>query len=229
MDFSLVGLWNAMGIIPKILVVIMLFLSVYTLAVMLERALVLRRARSASADFAEMVDKEDVNLRIAQVMQIASAPERGKYCFLAQIVLASLQEAQLLSREGQRPAVVFEASQDTLSRALVLTVTALRKRLVSLASAATGAPFIGLFATIMGLIRSFQQIAVTEAGGIAAVSAGIAEALIGTLVGLFVAIPAVWAYNFFADRIDSLAVELNTTAGRVVERLLRREFTLGEG
>lgn len=224
MEFSLIGLWHHMGPIPKILVVLMLLMSVYTLAVMLERSLILRRARAASAIFAGLVDKDDPNLRMDQVIKVASAPERGKYCFLAQVILAALQEAQLLTREGQKPAVIFEAAQDTLARAIVLTVTTMRKRLVSLATAASGAPFIGLFATIMGLIRSFQQIAVTESGGIAAVSGGIGEALIGTLVGLFVAIPAMWAYNFFADRIDALAVELNTTAGRVVERLLRREF-----
>jgi len=229
MDFSLVGIWHHMGIIPKILVIMMLGLSVYTLAVMLERALVLRRARTASAVFAGMVDKDDPSLRMSQVMQIAAEPERGKYCFLAQLVLAALSEADALTKEGQRPAVIFEAAQATLARSVVLTVTALRKRLVTLATSASGAPFIGLFATIMGLIRAFQEIAVTETGGIAAVSGGIAEALIGTLVGLFVAIPAMWAYNWFADRIDALAVELNATAGRVVERLLRREFPVLEG
>ncbi|MEW6754961.1 MAG: MotA/TolQ/ExbB proton channel family protein [Candidatus Latescibacterota bacterium] len=224
MDFSLVAIWHHMGLIPKLLCIMMLFLSVYTLAVMLERALILRRARTASAAFAGMVDKEDPSIKMSHVMQIAEQPERGKYCFLAQLVLAALREAEMLTKEGQRPAVVYEAAQATLARSIVLTVTALRKRLVTLATSASGAPFVGLFATIMGLIRAFQEIAVTETGGIAAVSGGIAEALIGTLVGLFVAIPAMWAYNWFADRIDALAVELNTTAGRVVERLLRREF-----
>jgi biopolymer transport protein ExbB/TolQ len=224
MDFSLVSIWGHMGIIPKILVVLMLFMSVYTLAVMLERWLVLSRGKAASAAFAKLVDNEDPNLRMAHVIKVASDPIRGKYCFLGQVVLASLKEAELLTREGQGSAVIFEAAQDTLSRAIVLTVTQLRKRLVSLATSASGAPFIGLFATIMGLIRSFQEIATTESGGIAAVSGGIGEALIGTLVGLFVAIPAMWAYNFFADQIDAMTVELNSTAGRVVERLLRREF-----
>jgi len=224
MDFSLVAIWNNMGIIPKLLVIMMLGLSVYTLAVMLERAVILRKARTASLEFAGLVDKEDSNLKIRQVIQIAEQPERGKYCVLAQVVLASLKEAEALTKEGQRPSVIFEAAQATLQRAIILTVTALRKRLVTLATSASGAPFIGLFATIMGLIRAFQEIAVTETGGIAAVSGGIAEALIGTLVGLFVAIPAMWAYNWFIDRIDAVAIELNSTAARVVERLLRREF-----
>jgi len=228
MEFSLLSLWGHMGIIPKILVILMFFMSIYTLAVMLERALVLTRGRKASAIFAGLVDNEDPNLRMSHVIKVASDPERGKYCFLGQVVLAALKEAELLTREGQGSAVILEAAQDTLSRAIMLTVTKLRKRLVSLATAASGAPFIGLFATIMGLIRSFQEIATTESGGIAAVSGGIGEALIGTLVGLFVAIPAMWAYNFFADQIDAVTVELNTTAGRVVERLLRREFPTGK-
>lgn len=224
MEFSLLGMWAKMGLMVKALMFLLMGMSVYTLAVMLERVLVLRRGKAASAVFAGLVDNEDPNLKMAQVIKVASDPERGKYCFLGQVVLASLKEAQLLTREGQGPAVIFEAAQDTLARAIVLTVTQLRKRLVTLATAASGAPFIGLFATIMGLIRSFQEIATTESGGIGAVSAGIGEALIGTLVGLFVAIPAMWAYNFFADQVDGMTVELNSTAGRVVERVLRREF-----
>lgn len=224
MEFSLLGMWAKMGLMVKLLMFLLGAMSVYTLAVMLERAFVLRKGRAASALFAGLVDKDDPSLRMVHVMKVAADPERGKYCFLSQIVGASLKEADLLTKEGQSPAVIFEAAQDTLTRALVLTTTQLRKRLVTLATAASGAPFIGLFATIMGLIRSFQEIATTESGGIGAVSAGIGEALIGTLVGLFVAIPAMWAYNFFADRVDHMTVELNSTAGRVVERLLRREF-----
>ncbi|MBI2504312.1 MAG: MotA/TolQ/ExbB proton channel family protein [Candidatus Latescibacteria bacterium] len=222
MDISVLALWNAMGPIPKFIVLILLALSVYTLAIMLERARIIYKARKSSDEFATLVDKPGTDIN--QVMQLAGAPERGDYCFLAQIVRSALQEARALNQEGQPPEVVLEAAQDTIARAIVVMTGTLRRRLVTLATTATGAPFIGLVGTIMGLIRSFHTIAATQAGGISAVSGGIAEALVTTMFGIGVAIPAMWAHNFLADRIDAVSTELDNTAARIVERLLRVEF-----
>lgn len=226
MEFSIIGLWHAAGPIPKGVIVLLLALSVYTLAIMIERGMILRNARNASAGFSDLTDQGQ--LTVAQTLEAAAAPERGKYCFLAQIVQAGLEESNLLAKEGQRPAVILEAAQDTVTRAVVVTTGTMRRRLVMLATVSSGAPFIGLFGTIMGLIRSFQSIAVTESGGIAAVSGGIAEALITTMVGIGVAIPALFAYNYFADRIDAFAVELDNKAVQIVEHLLRREFVIDD-
>jgi len=76
----------------------------------------------------------------------------------------------------------------------------------------------------MGLIRSFHTIASTQAGGISAVSGGIAEALVATMIGIGVAIPAMWSHNFLADRIETVSTEFDNTAARIVERILRIEF-----
>lgn len=222
MEVSVIALWNAMGAIPKLIVVVLLFLSIYTLAIMMERGRILYKARKSSEEFAVLVDKPGLNT--AQVIEVASAPERGDYCFLGQIVTSALQEARFLAQEGQAGGVILESAQDSVSRSIVVMAGTLRKRLVTLATTATGSPFIGLVGTIMGLIRSFHTIAATQAGGISAVSGGIAEALVTTMVGIFVAIPAMWSHNFLADRIDVLSTELDNTAARIVERLLRVEF-----
>jgi biopolymer transport protein ExbB len=222
MDISVMALWNAMGPIPKFIVIILLTLSIYTLSIMIERARIIHKARKSSEEFAALVDKPGTDIN--QVLQLASAPERGDYCFLAQIVRSALQEARVLNQEGQPPEVILEAAQDTIARAIVVMTGTLKRRLVTLATTATGAPFIGLVGTIMGLIRSFHTIASTQAGGISAVSGGIAEALVTTMIGIGVAIPAMWAHNFLADRIDSVSTELDNTAARIVERLLRIEF-----
>lgn len=226
MEISVAALWNAMGPIPKFIVVILLMLSIYTLAIMLERGRILYKARKASDAFAELVDKPGLNS--TQVLEIAAAPERGAYCFLGQIVSSALEEAKFLSQEGMSGGVVMESAQDSVSRSIVVMAGTLRKRLVTLATTATGSPFIGLVGTIMGLIRSFHTIASTQAGGISAVSGGIAEALVTTMIGIGVAIPAMWSHNFLADRIDSLSTELDNTAARIVERLLRVEFVVHE-
>jgi biopolymer transport protein ExbB/biopolymer transport protein TolQ len=215
-----------MGPIPKVIVVILLTLSIYTLAIMLERARILHKARKSSDEFVALADKPGADMN--QVLQLAGAPERGDYCFVAQIVRSALQEARLLNQEGQHPEVILEAAQDTISRSIVVMTGTLKRRLVTLATTATGAPFIGLVGTIMGLIRSFHTIASTQAGGISAVSGGIAEALVTTMVGIGVAIPAMWAHNFLADRIDAVSTEFDNTAARIVERLLRVEFVKKE-
>jgi biopolymer transport protein ExbB/biopolymer transport protein TolQ len=215
-----------MGALPKLIVIILLMLSIYTLAIMLERARILHKARKSSDEFVALADKP--GLDVNQVMQLASAPERGDYCFVGQIVRSALQEARLLHQEGQNPEVILEAAQDTIARSIVVMTGTLRRRLVTLATTATGSPFIGLVGTIMGLIRSFHTIAATQAGGISAVSGGIAEALVTTMIGIGVAIPAMWAHNFLADRIDAVSTEFDNTSARIVERLLRAEFVKRE-
>lgn len=229
MEFTLLGLWQSMGLAAKTVVVILAFLSVYSIAIMLERGFLLRRTRQQSGSFAELVDTAERQTSIDEVMALAGDPERGENCYLGQVVLEALQESKLLLDQGQDAAVVIETAQAAVTRSITNTVAILRKRLVQLASTASGAPFLGLFGTVLGLIRAFQTIATTGSGGITSVSAGIAEALITTLVGLFVAIPALWAHNLIADRIDTLVVELDNTATRVVERLLRRELSEQSG
>jgi len=222
MDISVMALWGAMGAIPKLIVIILITLSIYTLAIMIERARILAKARKSSEEFVALADKPGLDLN--QVLQIAGAPERGDYCFVGQIVRSALQEARLLHQEGQHPEVILEAAQDTIARSIVVMTGTLRRRLVTLATTATGGPFIGLVGTIMGLIRSFHTIASTQAGGISAVSGGIAEALVTTMIGIGVAIPAMWAHNFLADRIETVSTEFDNTAARIVERILRIEF-----
>ena len=79
------------------------------------------------------------------------------------------------------------------------------------------APFIGLFGTVMGIIRAFHAIAVAGTGGFAVVAAGISEALIATALGLAVGIAAVVCYNYFQSRVDRIDASLRIGSGRVLE------------
>ena len=92
-----------------------------------------------------------------------------------------------------------------------------------LATVASSAPFVGLFGTVGGIITAFQKLAdpTKGGGGIGTVSAGIAEALITTAVGLGVAIIAVWFYNYFTARLDDLTIDIDETASELVDTILR--------
>jgi len=99
----------------------------------------------------------------------------------------------------------------------------LRRGLPVLATVSSSAPFVGLFGTVGGIITAFQKLAdpAKGGGGIGTVSAGIAEALVTTAVGLGVAIVAVWFYNYFTARVDDLIVDMDETASELVDGIIK--------
>ncbi len=103
-----------------------------------------------------------------------------------------------------------------------LTAADLKKGMGSLATIGATAVFVGLLATTLGVINAFQGIAATGSGGLGAVSAGISEALVGTAVGLFVAIPAVWFYNYLTGRIEFFNVEMDNSSSELVDYFIKK-------
>jgi biopolymer transport protein ExbB/biopolymer transport protein TolQ len=104
---------------------------------------------------------------------------------------------------------------------MMILLAELKKGLAILATVGATAPFVGLLGTTMGIVNAFTGMAVTGSGGLAAISAGIAEALITTAFGLFVAIPAVWFYNYFQTRIEAVTVEMTYTAKELIDFLIK--------
>jgi biopolymer transport protein ExbB/biopolymer transport protein TolQ len=104
-----------------------------------------------------------------------------------------------------------------------MTTAEMRKGLGNLATISTTAPFIGLFGTVVGIITAFQGMALTGSGGLGAVSAGIAEALGATALGLFVAIPAVWMYNHFLNRVERFNVEMANSSSQLIDFFIKNE------
>ena len=95
----------------------------------------------------------------------------------------------------------------------------LEQRLPLLATIGSIAPYVGLFGTVIGIIRAFQDLAMANSGGAAVVSQGIAEALFSTAAGLFVAITAVFFYNLFQARLNTAAQEAEIVISEIGERL----------
>jgi biopolymer transport protein ExbB/biopolymer transport protein TolQ len=138
-------------------------------------------------------------------------------------VLAGLQEFQFQKDSGanlDRDDVV-DGVRRAIQRATALTAADLKKGMGALATIGATAVFVGLLATTIGVINAFQGIAATGSGGLGAVSAGISEALVGTAVGLFVAIPAVWFYNYLTGRIEFFNVEMDNSSSELVDYFIR--------
>jgi biopolymer transport protein ExbB/biopolymer transport protein TolQ len=221
MDFGPVALWQSMGLIAKGVVIILAFLSVYSLAISVERLIVFGKAKKQSLEFAKLVTE---HLKQDRPQAAIDAAKKYPGSHLARVVSAGLLSYQFekdnspLSGEE-----IIDAANRAIERATLLTSAEFRRGVGSLATIATTAPFIGLFGTVVGIINAFRGMAATGSGGIGSVSAGIAEALVTTALGLFVAIPAAWMFNIFTNRLERLNVEMANSSSELLDFFIKRD------
>ena len=231
MDFTLVGLWHEMGPIARGVVVILLVMSMYALGITVERFFSLRKGRRLSLLYVRSV--APLVTATGRLREAVGLDSRFAGRPVARVVGAGLKEWARATevdkaRGSTSPDARFEradAVARTLERVKERELASLRRGLPVLATVSSSAPFVGLFGTVGGIITAFQKLAdpAKGGGGIGTVSAGIAEALITTAVGLAVAIISVWFYNYFIARIDDITVDIDETASELVDSILREE------
>lgn len=220
---NLLEIWNQMGFFAKGIAYVLFFMSMLSFGVAIERIYTYIQARKQSKLFAPQVAKALKEGRLKDAIALASKKEY-RYSHLAKVVLAALQEYQYAQESGEK--MSKEDTVDTVRRAIqrasALTGSDLKKMVPSLATIGATAPFVGLLGTVVGVINAFQGIAATGSGGIGAVSAGIAEALVETALGLLVAIPAVWFYNYLTSRIEYFNVEMDNSSSEMVDFFIKK-------
>lgn len=222
MSFDLIEIWNHMGFAAKFINGVMAVMSVYSLAVMIERYLTYTKAKGQSRSYSPRVAKALKDGNIQNAIKV-SQDKSVKNSHLAKVLLAGLQEAHYQGVEGKgTDAEALESAHRAIQRATAIGMMDLRRNLSGLATIGATAPFVGLLGTVLGIITAFRGMALTGSGGIGAVSAGIAEALIATAFGLFVAIPAVWAFNYLTNRADGFGVEMDNGASELLDYMSRR-------
>ncbi len=220
MDFSPMHLWEQMTWIAKGVVIMLIILSVYSLYVAIERWLFFKKAKSQSLEFAKQATAALAKDNIQQAVDVA---KKFPASHLARVTRAGLIEFQLdTSRSsGLSGQDLVEAGRRAIERETLITYSDFKKGVGSLATIATTAPFIGLFGTVVGIINAFRGMS-TGAGGIAAVSGGIAEALVTTALGLFVAIPAAWIFNVFTQMLERFSVEMSNSSSELVDFFIKK-------
>jgi biopolymer transport protein ExbB/TolQ len=213
MDTSLTGLWISMGFTAKAVVIVLLIMSVYSIWVMIERYITFTQAKNQSLKLLGALSNV---LTKGDYQQAIDITKKYKASHLAKVIGAGLLEFEAIRRDKRNtdPEVPIEAARQGMDRTAMITVAEMKENLGVLATIGATAPFVGLFGTVMGIVHAFQKMA-TSGGGIASVSAGIAEALITTAFGLFVAIPAVWAFNYFQNRVDRFTVEMSNSGSEM--------------
>jgi biopolymer transport protein ExbB/TolQ len=222
MSFDLLEIWSHMGPAAKLINGVMAIMSVYSLSIMIERWLTYRKAKGQSRSYSVRIAKELKAGNIDTAIKVSKDKE-VRNSHLAKVLLAGLQEIQYQTEEGAADKdTTMEAAHRAIQRATAISAMDLRRNLSGLATVGATAPFVGLLGTVLGIITAFRGMALTGSGGIGAVSAGIAEALIATAFGLFVAIPAVWAFNYLTNRADGFGVEMDNGASELIDFMARR-------
>jgi biopolymer transport protein ExbB len=220
---NLLEMWQSMGFVAKAIAVVLFFMSMLSFGVAIERIYTFIQARKQSKLYAPQVAKALKEGRLKDAIALSSKKEY-RYSHLAKVVLAGLQEYQFAQDGGQQMSRedVLDTVRRAIQRATALTASDLKKMVSALATIGATAPFVGLLGTVVGIITAFQGIAATGSGGIGAVSAGIAEALVETALGLLVAIPAVWFYNYLTGRIEYFNVEMDNSSSEMVDFFIKK-------
>ena len=220
---DLMEMWHQMGWIAKAIGVILIIMSMISFGVAIERIYTFSQARKQSKLYAPQVAKHLKEGRLKDAIAVSSS-KNYRYSHLAKVVLAGLQEYQFQQETGgnlNREDVV-DTVRRAIQRASALTANDLKKGVSALATIGATAPFVGLLGTVVGIITAFQGIAATGSGGLGAVSAGISEALVETALGLVVAIPAVWFYNYLTGRIEYFNVEMDNSSSELLDYFIKK-------
>ena len=229
MDFSLLGLWNQMGAVAKVVVLILLGMSMYAIGIVLERFLTFRKGKQQSLAYLGALQplvsaRGRLGEAVALERSYKDAPAARVMGPALNDFVAGLDSLGAAAGDAIEVELLIHGVTRGMERAKKREVAALQRGLPVLATISSSAPFVGLFGTVFGIITAFQQMADPSkggGGGLASVSAGIAEALLTTAVGLAVAIGAVWFYNFFVTKLDQFSAVIEDSAGELADQLTR--------
>ncbi|RJO63495.1 MAG: MotA/TolQ/ExbB proton channel family protein [Myxococcales bacterium] len=221
MNFDLIKIFGEMGAFALAIVSLLSAMAVASLAVYLERLWAFNRGKKQSRRFAaaadELIEREDYPALLEQA-------EKHRHSPLASLFAAGLRTylKESVNRRGALGAADLARRQ--LNRKYDALEAETRRGFGVLASVGSIAPFVGLLGTVVGIIDAFEGIAREGSGGLGAVSAGIAEALVVTAIGLCVAIPAVLAYNSLSSAADSILLRLQHSGSELADFLEHRHL-----
>ena len=213
------SMWNQMGLLAKLVVVTLFIMSAWSIGVMIDRVIAYSGARGQSRQFAPAVAGALREGKLDEAIKIA---DRYPKSHLAKVVVAGLQEFRAHQMSSDISGEEIEASKRALERAEAIVHAELKRGISSLATIGSTGPFVGLFGTVVGIVNAFKSISTEKSTGLGAVAGGISEALVTTAIGLFVAIPAVWMFNYFTGKIEAFDVEMGNSSSELIDYFLKR-------
>jgi biopolymer transport protein ExbB len=218
MGMSLTEMYHHMGWFAKGIVGTLVIMSIWSLTIIVQKWWGLRKAqaetRKFAPEFSQFLEEDNLN----EAIRLA---ETYKKSHVARVLGGALGEVKPLIMDGSVTVADINSAERAIEREMLMTIVDLKRGLAVLATVGATAPFVGLLGTTMGIVNAFTGMAASGSGGIAAISAGVAEALITTAFGLLVAIPAVWGYNYFQTKIDNLTAEMTYTSKEMIDYLIK--------
>jgi biopolymer transport protein ExbB/TolQ len=218
MNVSLIDLFNSMGWFAKGIAAVLLIMSIFSLTIMIQKWWSLRQAqvqtRKFAPEFSQFLEEDN----LGEAVKLAEGYKRSH---VARVLGGALDEIKPLIQDGSVTVADINSAERAVEREMLMEIVLLKRGLGVLATVGATAPFVGLLGTTMGIVNAFQGMATSGSGGIGAISAGVAEALVTTAFGLLVAIPAVWAYNYFQTKIDNLTAEMTYSSKEMIDYLIK--------
>jgi biopolymer transport protein ExbB/biopolymer transport protein TolQ len=220
MNVDLLHLWNAAGLFAKGVVVLLAIMSLLSLSVAIKKLIIIQRAQGATRKFAPEFSRSIQEENLEKAISLAEA---NKKSHVARVVGEALAEVKpLLTDRSTITSADINSVERAVEREMLITLAEFKRGMGIMATVGATAPFVGLLGTTMGIVNAFTGMAASGAsGGLAGISAGIAEALITTAFGLMVAIPAVWFYNYFTTKIENLSLEMTYFSKELIDYLIK--------
>ncbi|NWF75050.1 MAG: MotA/TolQ/ExbB proton channel family protein [Nitrospirae bacterium] len=208
MEFNWIQMWSSMSPLAKGVAVVLIIMGLMSLSVFIERSIVIYRHRKSSKVFLNEVAPLLANPHFSDALAIT---DKYSTSYAAKVMIKGIKDYQV-DKDPKKVSNKLERYYESLSHEM-------RRGLTVLSTVASTAPFVGLLGTVIGIVSAFRGIAQAGSGGLAAVSAGIAEALVETALGLFVAIPAVIMFYYLSVKIDKEEITVRSIGGELVEKM----------
>lgn len=219
MEVSLLILWQDAGTFARFIIILLGVMSVFSLATAAAKWYRFSRSRRATKKFAPEFARFLQEEQLDEAIELAEATKKSTVATVLGEALAEVKP--LLKDRATVTTGDINSAERAVERQSLIVLSELKRGMGILATVGATAPFVGLLGTTMGVVNAFTGMALTGSGGLGAISAGIAEALITTAFGLAVAIPAVWLYNYFQTRIDNITVEIVYTSKELIDYLIK--------
>jgi len=220
MNVSLINLWTQAGSFAKGIVIILLIMSIFSLTIVVQKLIKVKKSEGATRRFAPQFSRAIQEENLDQAITLA---EKNKVSHVARVLGGALSEVKPLLRDRATvTAADINSAERAVERQMLIVLAEFKRGSGVLGTVGATAPFVGLLGTTMGIVNAFQSMSAGGAsGGLAGIGSGIAEALITTAFGLLVAIPAVWAYNYFTTKVENLTVEMTYTSKELIDYLIK--------
>lgn len=220
-DLSLMRLFLDASLLVQLVMLLLLMMSLASWTLIFQRNKSLKRAQKLFDKFANNFnDNKDLN-SLYEKLAVQTKLQNG----CEKIILDGFSEFAKMYKQKAEPFAIMEASERAMRVALAKENLKLEKHLPFLATVGSISVYIGLFGTVWGIMSAFRALGNVQQATLAMVAPGISEALVATALGLFTAIPAVYAYNRFSNKVNYLAANYDTVADEFSNLLYRKLYS----